>query len=178
MTRSAREEVSACASVLATTKSTPISPETIMLLTALPPAPPMPHTIMRGFNSRSSGALRLIDIVWPLDVGAPLGVALLCDYAWKKRISRRASSFFHTTKSFLSTIGRRGPYSRAFLLPLPPSAAADVNIRFSPLADKRAGRPLRRSLDSWPPPAAHGYRAGARRGSARQGSVWRPPAGR
>ena len=33
-----------------------------MLLTALPPAPPTPHTMMRGFNSRSSGAFILIDI--------------------------------------------------------------------------------------------------------------------
>jgi len=30
---------------------------------------------MRGFNSFSSGALRLIDMVWPLDVGAPVKVA-------------------------------------------------------------------------------------------------------
>ncbi len=62
MIRSAREEASAWASVLATTKSTPESPETIMLLTALPPAPPTPQTMIRGFNSRSSGAFRLIDI--------------------------------------------------------------------------------------------------------------------
>jgi hypothetical protein len=31
--------------------------------------------MMRGFNSLSSGALRLIDMVWPLDVGAPITVA-------------------------------------------------------------------------------------------------------
>ena len=62
MMRSAREEVSACASVLATTKSTPESPDTIMLLTALPPAPPTPHTMMRGFSSLSSGAFKLIDM--------------------------------------------------------------------------------------------------------------------
>ena len=63
MMRSAREEVSACASVLATMKSTPERPETIMLLTALPPAPPTPHTMMRGFSSLSSGAFRLIDML-------------------------------------------------------------------------------------------------------------------
>jgi len=40
--RSAFDMVSACASVLATTKSTPCSPAVIMLLTALPPAPPTP----------------------------------------------------------------------------------------------------------------------------------------
>src|SRR3954447_5064437 len=33
-----------------------------MLLTALPPAPPTPATMMRGLSSRSSGALRLIAI--------------------------------------------------------------------------------------------------------------------
>src|SRR5271170_710325 len=63
MIRSAREEVSAWASVLATIKSTPDRPETIMLLTALPPAPPTPHTMMRGFSSLSSGAFRLIDML-------------------------------------------------------------------------------------------------------------------
>ena len=47
----AATSVSACASVLATTKSTPARPDVIMLLTALPPAPPTPHTVMRGFSS-------------------------------------------------------------------------------------------------------------------------------
>src|SRR5271166_4023711 len=70
MIRSAREEVSACASVLATMKSTPESPETIMLFTALPPAPPTPQTMMRGFNSLSSGAFRLIDISCLIVLGA------------------------------------------------------------------------------------------------------------
>src|ERR1700743_451034 len=70
MMRSAREDVSACASVLATMKSTPDRPEPIILLTALPPAPPTPHTMMRGFNSLSSGAFRLIDMLASL-VGRP-----------------------------------------------------------------------------------------------------------
>ena len=42
---------SACASVLATTNSTPSNSFSIMLLTALPPAPPTPNTVIRGFNS-------------------------------------------------------------------------------------------------------------------------------
>src|SRR6185369_17532299 len=46
--------VSACASVLATTKSTPCRPAAIMLLTALPPAPPTPNTVMRAFISQIS----------------------------------------------------------------------------------------------------------------------------
>jgi HlyD family secretion protein len=54
MTRSALDMVSACASVLATMKSTPCSPAAIMLLMALPPAPPIPNTIMRAFISRIS----------------------------------------------------------------------------------------------------------------------------
>src|SRR6478609_5572316 len=70
MMRSARDEVSACASVLATMKSTPERPDTIMLLTALPPAPPTPHTMMRGFNSLSSGALISIVIFPPRRFGA------------------------------------------------------------------------------------------------------------
>src|SRR5216684_7475839 len=52
MMRLAFDAVSACASVLATMKSTPCSPAAIMLLTALPPAPPTPNTIMRAFISR------------------------------------------------------------------------------------------------------------------------------
>ena len=51
MMRCAFDMVSACASVLATTKSTPCNPAVIMLLTALPPAPPTPNTVIRGFNS-------------------------------------------------------------------------------------------------------------------------------
>src|ERR1700756_732045 len=52
---------SACASVLQTTNSQPIRFDRIMLLTAFPPAPPTPTTVMRGFISYSSlGMLRLI----------------------------------------------------------------------------------------------------------------------
>ena len=59
---SACDDASAWASVLATRKSTPDRPEVIILLTALQPPPPTPQTMMRGFNSLSSGALRLIVI--------------------------------------------------------------------------------------------------------------------
>ena len=62
MRRWALDCASACASVLATTKSTPSSLEAIMLLTALPPAPPTPRTVMRGRSSVVSGALSLIVI--------------------------------------------------------------------------------------------------------------------
>src|ERR1700684_913783 len=70
MMRSAFEEASAWASVLATMKSTPTRPETIILLTALPPAPPTPHTMIRGFNSRSSGAFKLMVILGLLTLDA------------------------------------------------------------------------------------------------------------
>ncbi|VUF12935.1 hypothetical protein MTDSW087_02630 [Methylobacterium dankookense] len=63
ITRSAFEEVSACASVLATTNSQPRRPDSIMLLTALPPAPPTPNTVMRGLSSRMSGAWREMAMV-------------------------------------------------------------------------------------------------------------------
>src|SRR5580698_10270752 len=51
-------------------KSTPARPETIMLLTALPPAPPTPHTMIRGFSSRNSGAFKLIVILGLLTLDA------------------------------------------------------------------------------------------------------------
>src|SRR5262245_52624584 len=60
---SAFDIVSACASVLATTNSTPRRPAVIMLFTALPPPPPTPNTVMRGFSSVISGFCRLIVIV-------------------------------------------------------------------------------------------------------------------
>src|SRR5881227_1464897 len=63
MMRCAFDIVSACASVLATTKSTPCSPAVIMLLTALPPAPPTPKTVMRGLSSLMSGGVRLSAMV-------------------------------------------------------------------------------------------------------------------
>src|SRR4051794_33139791 len=60
MMRSAFERVSACASVLATTKSQPTRPAVIMLFTAFPPAPPTPKTVILGFSSRMSGSFRLM----------------------------------------------------------------------------------------------------------------------
>src|SRR5690606_28279319 len=63
ISRSDFDMVSACASVLATTKSTPLRPAVIMLLTALPPPPPTPNTVMRGLSSVMSGFLRLMVIV-------------------------------------------------------------------------------------------------------------------
>src|SRR6478609_6111165 len=52
--------VSACASVLATTNSTPCRRAAFMLLTALPPAPPTPNTVMRAFISRISAMLVMV----------------------------------------------------------------------------------------------------------------------
>src|SRR5690606_20402646 len=61
--RSALDMVRACASVLATTNSTPRRPAVIMLLTALPPPLPTPKTVMRGLSSVMSGFCRLMVIV-------------------------------------------------------------------------------------------------------------------
>ncbi len=41
-------ELSACASVLTTMNSTPSRPKLIIVLTALPPEPPTPMTLMRA----------------------------------------------------------------------------------------------------------------------------------
>src|SRR4051812_5338485 len=68
--RCAFDIVSACASVLATTKSTPCNPAVIMLLTALPPAPPTPKTVIRGFSSLISGGVRLSAMVASLTTRA------------------------------------------------------------------------------------------------------------
>ena len=65
MIRSARDEVSACASVFAATKSTPEKPETIMLLTALPPA----HTNDAELQFPQLGGLQIIGITLPLSLG-------------------------------------------------------------------------------------------------------------
>ena len=62
---------SAWASVLATTNSTPCSPASIMLLTALQPAPPTPKTVILGFSSVMSGIFRLILIVSVLSAFPP-----------------------------------------------------------------------------------------------------------
>jgi cell division protein FtsZ len=58
MRRSASEALRACASVLATTKSTPWTSARIMLAMALPPAPPTPITLMRGRSSSTSGRMK------------------------------------------------------------------------------------------------------------------------
>src|SRR5437763_3376227 len=56
--RSASEALSAWASVLATTKSTPWTSARIMLAMALPPAPPTPMTLIRGRSSSTSGRMK------------------------------------------------------------------------------------------------------------------------
>src|SRR6187551_944385 len=57
---SATELLSACASVLATMKSTPSISAWIMLATALPPAPPTPMTAIRGRSSSTEGGPMLM----------------------------------------------------------------------------------------------------------------------
>src|SRR6478609_10419213 len=57
---SATELLSACASVLATMKSTPSISAWIMLATAFPPAPPTPMTAIRGRSSSTEGGPMLM----------------------------------------------------------------------------------------------------------------------
>src|SRR5271167_382302 len=102
MMRSARDDVSACASVLSTMKSTPDRPDTIILLTALPPAPPTPQTMIRGFNSLSSGALRLIDIT-----------SLISQDARRRRLTQLICLGARRVPRF------RAPSSKALLQPTP-----------------------------------------------------------
>ncbi|MNL57198.1 hypothetical protein D3C87_1807420 [compost metagenome] len=58
ISRDAFDIASACASVLATMKSTPCSPSAIMLLMALPPPPPTPITVIFGRISVIVGFLK------------------------------------------------------------------------------------------------------------------------
>src|SRR6185312_13813998 len=67
MRRSASDCCIACASVLQITKSQPTRFERIMLLTALPPAPPTPITVMRGLSSFSSWGMVRLMVILPSD---------------------------------------------------------------------------------------------------------------
>src|ERR1700679_2783775 len=132
MMRSAREEVSACASVLATMKSTPDRPDTIMLLTALPPAPPTPQTMIRGFNSLSSGAFRLIDMLASL-VGrppAPIGMRV---FLHPRACLRRAP--LTRLKNCPSAIARPASHSPLRHDDERRASASLRNIRAPPFAD-------------------------------------------
>ena len=71
MRRSVRQLPSAWASVLQATNSTPSRCAVIMLLIALPPAPPTPTTVMRGFSSCVIGKLRLIVISFSSMLDSP-----------------------------------------------------------------------------------------------------------
>src|SRR5881397_3826511 len=93
--RAAADNDSACASVLVAMNSHPAMFERTILLTALPPAPPTPTTVIRGFSSCSSfGMLRLIILSPftplrlcscparpPPDLYGSGGGGLVCDHA-------------------------------------------------------------------------------------------------
>ena len=63
MRRSHTDCFIACASVLQMTKSHPTRFERIMLLTALPPAPPTPITVIRGFSSCCSWGTEMLMVI-------------------------------------------------------------------------------------------------------------------
>ena len=71
--REAGEVLKACASVLATMNSTPSISAAIMLAIALPPAPPIPMTVMRGRRSSLAAGPILMLISW----SSRRGVAVL-----------------------------------------------------------------------------------------------------
>src|SRR5690606_32820811 len=69
--------LSACASVLATMKSTPSISAAIMLAMALPPAPPTPTTVMRGRSSSTEGG----PILMLIPCSPRGGVDIRCQFA-------------------------------------------------------------------------------------------------
>src|SRR5690606_39007574 len=151
ISRSAFDMVSACASVFATTKSTPRKPAVIMLLTALPPPPPTPNTVMRGFSSVMSGFFRLIVIVLVLCLSRRCAAAAA--YGVSPSNSRNCPS---TTDS-RAAVSRLCPsFSDGTFL-------AQGCSRSLPPADRsEALRPWKMQAP-WPPPAGLPRRAGALR---------------
>src|SRR5207248_5394602 len=142
---------SAWASVLQTMNSQPIRFDRIMLLTAFPPAPPIPMTVMRGLSSCSSfGMLRLIILSpsAPADSFRPQAGPPDCD-----RVPCEAETILATLlqsrylprdknatafTDFRAAIGRRG---RKFLRP---GAVPDAAIRRAQTSRTAIGPPRRR----------------------------------
>src|SRR5579864_6988981 len=124
MMRSAFDRVSACESVLATTKSTPWRPAVIMLLTALPPAPPTPKTVMRGLSSRMSGIFRLMVMVAsslirgrgqrPASAGPPPAVAI-----FRLRIAK-------SSEALTKPLSDAGEIAARAVHQIPPAARLEV----------------------------------------------------
>src|SRR6056297_719010 len=105
MRPSARVWLSACASVLATTKSTPSRALSIMLLTALPPAPPTPNTVIRGLSSSCPGTERLSVI----DLSACL---------WGRVCRPFSASFQRILGIFGSSVTKKSPNTHEMCLHL------------------------------------------------------------
>ncbi len=142
----------------------PSRPDSIMLLTALPPAPPTPKTVMCGFNSRMSGACRLIAMtVLPsrgLVVVTPAGADWMVDSDPRPPRRRRSSE----------TLPHPAADPREVAAPFPcPGRARRTrarNIRAARPADRRGGRRRPRRTGPWPLRAGPRCRAAARRGPA------------
>ena len=153
MIRAAFDEDSAWASVFATTNSQPRRPASIMLLTALPPAPPTPKTVMRGLSSRMSGACRLMVMTFsPSSRLSPT--------------SARPARLFHPWRR-LPDRARTQPVSKALANPLPD--LPDVAVRPGALA--KAARARLEVL------GMRDLRIDEKPDRCREGrALWRPPA--
>src|SRR5579862_9232717 len=164
--RSAFDMVSAWASVLATTKSTPWSPAVIMLLTALPPAPPTPNTVMRGFISRMSGIFKLIVMRLPLYfTGSRTAFTRDCTRTHAAEHDRSATGrwleLVIKVRSFRAAIVRPLPCNRPFLSSVAAYAAVRSVQDVLP-AGRPAGPPPPRRPVLWPHRGARQCRAADR----------------
>src|SRR5271169_6098545 len=165
MMRSAFDMVSACASVFATTKSTPWRPALIMLLTALPPAPPTPNTVMRGFSSRMSGIFRLMVMVAssfmcgrrrrPPPAGPPRAVAMSAVTSWL--------CVCGPSETLTKPLSDAGEIASRAIRRVPPVAGIEVFEMRRLRINEQAGRRreggalcrVRQPRDSQRPPDAH-----------------------
>src|ERR1700730_11113829 len=160
MMRPALDMLSACASVLATIKSTPCSPDTIMLLTALPPAPPTPNTMMRAFISRISVMLVIsasrfvrqarnerirslpISLAVPRDTVSPVHTWFACCYA--VAVHQSINSATAPQKPFkprCRLLGRHGLGGRLQQLDHQPIGTLALPLEIYPITGRRCFEP-------------------------------------
>ena len=155
-----------------------------MLLTALQPPPPTPHTMMRGFNSLSSGALRLI-VICQASRNSRYSSASVVPDPWTPRRRTRRPRYFAARPAvagrFASIRESLAPNSRSFPLtiyplascsrpfPSPPAPRDEArNIRAPRPADRRAIPPPRRKRGCARAREDRRRRSGVRRGPGRR----------
>src|SRR5262245_48136663 len=127
----------ACASVLATTNSTPRKPALIMLLTALPPPPPTPKTVIRGLSSVMSGFCRLMLMsLVPFRPNRLAAAVFLC-------------GFPRLIKNSLSATGRFAENAHLYLSSAMMNRPLQNAPQFLPPADRSEARRPRKKPDPW-----------------------------